>query len=93
MDSRATLMKVGELDMDFCAHSDCGGKITEESDKQWVVANVYTDCCTLLECRRCRGSGRRWLALERWHQVCYANAGSPYGEPVSQKSKRSKSAR
>ena len=87
-DSRAVTMKVTEDQMDECTH--CSVSITSDTDKQWVVANVYTDCCILSQCKRCGGTGRRWFALEHWHEECYDGASAPYGPSEFKKTKASK---
>ena len=84
-DSRAVTMAVSIVDIDICSH--CGEEISADTDKQWVVANVYEDCCREVQCRRCRGEGRRWERLDHLHVVCYGVALEPYGPAPFKKTK------
>jgi hypothetical protein len=80
-------MKVSDTDMDDC--SRCKGGIISDTDKQWIVANVYVECCLLdNNCKTCRGTGRKWDRLEHWHVGCYAAGGHPYGKAEVVKTKK-----
>jgi hypothetical protein len=78
LDSYATLVKVTDLDLADCEL--CKGKITIETDKKWVVCNVYEDCCIIPTCVRCKGTGRRWDRIECWHPDCYDRVDYVYGD-------------
>lgn len=86
MDSRATVIKIEEIDMDDCA--GCRVSVTSDTDNRWVVANVYEDCCLIPSCKKCQGAARRWDRLEHWHEDCYDLAGQPYGAPQVPKKKK-----
>jgi hypothetical protein len=86
MDSRATVIKIEETEMDDCAR--CSVSITSDTDTKWVVANVYEDCCLAPTCKKCKGSARRWDRLAHWHEDCYDLSGQPYGSPHVPKKQR-----
>ena len=77
LDTRAKLVKLTDLDLDNCTF--CEAKITIETDKKWVVCNVYEACCILPPCVRCHGTGRRWDRIEYYHVVCYDTMDYPFG--------------
>ena len=85
-DSRAVVMKISDDQMDDCAR--CSVSITSDTDRRWVVANVYEDCCLIPTCKKCHGTTRRWDRLEHWHEDCYDLSGQPYGEPSVPPKKR-----
>ena len=82
-DSRAVVMKISDDQMDDCAR--CSVSITSDTDKRWIVANVYEDCCSALTCAH--DPKRRWNRLEHWHEDCYDLAAQPYGPPQVPKKK------
>ncbi len=88
MDSRAALIVVSETEMDDCAY--CEVSITSDSDKKWIVANVYTDCCLNPACTKCRGTARRWEKVEHYHPECYEAVDFPYGTPEKKRARRPK---
>lgn len=65
-ESRAVLRRIEAGHTHGCAHCDKPVKFKAKSTNFKVVANVYID--------------GKWDRVEQYHQVCYGNAGEPYGK-------------
>jgi|SRR5665213_354663 len=85
-DSRAVVIKITDEEMDDCVR--CTVSMTSDTDKVWVVCNVYEDCCIIPVCKRCLGVGRRWDRLDRYHESCYDLSDQPHGLPHEPRKKK-----
>jgi hypothetical protein len=79
MTTRAVLRQVEPGNDAVCVHCRTAVKFAARTHPQQVIANVYV--------------GGAWDRVEHYHEVCYLEAGAPYGEatPVSTQSSRSAS--
>lgn len=77
LNTRAVTMVIPSHAQGDCVK--CREKIvfTPPGSALWVLANIYKG----------RGTKKRWDHLECFHEPCYADAGSPYGEAPYKKSK------
>lgn len=63
--SRAVLRRVEAGNTATCAHCGQPVKFTAKTQRQQVIANVYTN--------------GRWDRVEHYHSECYDEASEPYG--------------
>jgi hypothetical protein len=66
--SRAVLRRVEAGNSATCAHCGEQVKFTAKTQRQQVIANVYTD--------------GRWERVEHYHSECYDEADTPYGSAM-----------
>ena len=65
--SRAVLRRVEAGNLAICVSCDQQVKFAAKQNRQQVIANVYED--------------GKWVRVEHFHEECYPEAGSPYGDP------------
>ena len=70
--SRAVVRRIEPGNLAVCAHCDQPVKFAAKLHKVQVIANVYVD--------------GRWNRVEHFHDDCYAEADSPFGEADSSSS-------
>ena len=66
--TRAVLRQIEPGSSAMCKWCDSQVRFAARSHAQQVIANVYVD--------------GTWDRVEPYHSRCYADAGSPYGDPV-----------
>jgi len=64
--SRAVLRRIEPGNMAVCSHCNQPVKFAAKLHKMQVIANVYVD--------------GRWNRVEHFHDECYGEADTPYGE-------------
>jgi hypothetical protein len=67
--SRAVIRAVDPGSMSDCALCGQHIRFSAKNRPKQVIANVYED--------------GKWQRVEYFHAECYADAGRPYGEPVT----------
>jgi hypothetical protein len=67
--SRAVLRRIEPGNMAVCSHCNQAVKFAAKLHKMQVIANVYVD--------------GRWNRVEHFHDECYGEASSPYGDARS----------
>jgi hypothetical protein len=67
--SRAVIRRIEPGNLAVCAHCGQPVKFAAKLHKLQVIANVYVD--------------GRWNRVEHFHDDCYAEADTPYGEAKS----------
>jgi hypothetical protein len=64
--SRAVLRYIEAGSMTYCEHCGATVKFQARVKSKQVICNVYVD--------------NQWVRVEHYHESCYLQAGSPYGE-------------
>ena len=67
--SRAVLRRIEPGNLAVCAHCNQSVKFAAKLHKMQVIANVYVD--------------GRWDRVEHFHDECYGDAATPYGDAAS----------
>jgi hypothetical protein len=68
--SRAVVRRIEPGNLAVCQHCAQQVKFAAKVHKMQIIANVYVD--------------GRWNRVEHFHEECYGEAATPYGEPAEQ---------
>lgn len=72
--TRCVLRNIDPGDEHVCPGCNMRLKFQARNKMRKIVANIY--------------KGKGWDRVEQWHEECYMEAASPYGEPLDFKQSR-----